>query len=136
MRHLSNVSKGLLEALLVEMNLIEGIPNSTGKLDRGGECIMAIHGEWVEPNMLSLSHYYEQEGDLLADPEMLFWKGDDGEYYPVLFKQDGAFPIRHQAIFFSPERRPLRHDKKVLSEQVHFVSTWLRNICFQQGIEY
>ena len=39
--------------------------------------------------MFSIAHYYEQNGDLMRDPEMCFIKGGDGEYYPYYYRIDG-----------------------------------------------
>ncbi len=39
--------------------------------------------------MFSIAHYYEQNGDLMRDPEMCFIQGGDGEYCPYYYRQDG-----------------------------------------------
>jgi hypothetical protein len=38
--------------------------------------------------IFSLAHYYEQNGDLMRDPEMLFIQAEDGGYYPAEIWQD------------------------------------------------
>ena len=41
-------------------------------------------------NHLSVAHYYEQRGDLMRDPEIVFSLAD-GEWTPFEFRQDPAF---------------------------------------------
>lgn len=134
MIHLNSKSKSILEAILKELNLQEGTVGTAGKIDRGGNCIMAIHVEWVGDGLLSLAHYYEQEGDLLADPEMVFWFSSNKEFYPVSFKQDGVFPIFQKAILFGENYQPKRYNKIYVNQLVSFSNQWLKNICFQQKI--
>jgi Domain of unknown function (DUF6908) len=48
--------------------------------------------------MVSVAHYYEQNGDLMRDPELTCEISPDGTFYPVNFTQDnvGAY---HEAVF-------------------------------------
>lgn len=39
--------------------------------------------ENVGVNQIAITHYYEQNGDLCQDPEIVFLVGCDGEWYPV-----------------------------------------------------
>jgi hypothetical protein len=39
--------------------------------------------------LYSVAHYYQQHDDLMRDPEMVFFKGPDGRYYPIMYQQAG-----------------------------------------------
>jgi len=39
--------------------------------------------EAIGKNLVSVAHYYEQNGDLCQDPEVIFWVGCDSEWYPI-----------------------------------------------------
>ena len=39
--------------------------------------------ECIGKNLISVAHYYTQNGDLCADPDVVFLVGCDGEWYPV-----------------------------------------------------
>jgi hypothetical protein len=89
--------------------------------------------------LYSLAHYYEQEGDLMRDPEMVFIVVDNRKgttdydpmaIYPQLFRQDniGAY---EESVCLENDRattfKPLWQ-----KDQAIFASQWLKNIQ-QQG---
>jgi len=81
--------------------------------------------------LFSVAHYYEQMGDAMADPEMIFLRGAEGSYYPTYFRQDSL----------GYERESVRMDgesvlvnARVQADQAVFASGWLVNISQQQGI--
>jgi len=51
------------------------------KIDNAEGTIMALHVECIGKcnlgSIFSLAHYYEQHGDLMRDPEMLFIEAED-----------------------------------------------------------
>jgi hypothetical protein len=64
---------------------------------------MAVVIEWVGDcklgDVYSIAHYYEQNGDLMADPEMTFLKAAaSGKYFPMSFKMDGLGGIYREGI--------------------------------------
>lgn len=44
---------------------------------------MDLAVEVISKNQISVTHYYEQNGDLCQDPEIVFLVGCDGEWYAV-----------------------------------------------------
>ena len=56
------------------------------KIDNAEGTFMALHVECIGQcnlgPLFSLTHYYEQAGDLMRDPEMIFIRAEDGGYYP------------------------------------------------------
>lgn len=56
-------------------------PEAHFKVSSGG--FMDLVVENIGPNQVSIAHYYEQNGDLCQDPEIVFLVGCDGEWYAV-----------------------------------------------------
>jgi hypothetical protein len=81
--------------------------------------------------MFSVAHYYEQNGDLMRDPEMRFIESEDGEYYPHYYRQDGL-GIERECIRWDREGNVLGILKHEQSNQAVFAGTWMRNIKNQQ----
>jgi len=49
---------------------------------------MPLSIEKLGKTVISICHYGEQNGDLMRDPEMLFWKDENGDYFPFYFRND------------------------------------------------
>ena len=57
------------------------------KIDNARGIFMPVIVEQVGRNQISIAHYYEQNGDLMADPEIVFLKKEYSygtEYYPIM----------------------------------------------------
>jgi hypothetical protein len=83
--------------------------------------------------LVSVAHYYEQNGDLLADPEMTFEVIDDdgpdgwraGRSSPVTFEMPGM-GIYREATFARDGRVYVNERER--ADQAAFARTWSRNI--------
>ena len=76
--------------------------------------------------VISIAHYGEQSGDLMADPEMEFTI-IGGDYYPISFRND--YLCKHNSIFEDDGiNLPLQHDLTT------FANKWMRNIAEQQNL--
>ncbi|OGV48884.1 MAG: hypothetical protein A2017_00360 [Lentisphaerae bacterium GWF2_44_16] len=81
---------------------------------------------------ISLTHYGEQNGDLMRDPEMIFVL-ENGVYCPVYFRNDYAGV--EQDVFVYDEAGKIRGIKlKLQSELAFFANTWMGNIKDQQEL--
>lgn len=79
--------------------------------------------------VVSVCHYYEQNGDLMRDPEMVF---DMETWEPLYYRQDGIG--REQYVYQPPnERRAYRPRLRV--ELRTFAQTWARNLREQGFID-
>ncbi len=103
---------------------------------------LAIEGIGLSPDnrqMVSVAHYYEQCGDLMRDPEMVFVvdlepatlkrpnpNGRALRWNPVSFQQDGGLPIYQEALVWSGDL--LRVKPKLYKSLKSFARTWNRNI--------
>ena len=88
--------------------------------------------EILDNRQVSLCHYGEQNGDLMRDPEMVFWKDDKGDYYPFYYRNNyvGYEEISGQIV----ENMLVVEDIKRQESQAKFADIWMKNIKEQQGI--
>ena len=93
---------------------------------------MSLTIEILDDNQISLCHYGEQNGDLMRDPEMVFWKDETGNYFPFYFRNDyaGFEEITGEII----ENKLNIYNEKQHRGQIEFVNIWMKNIKYQQGI--
>jgi len=98
-----------------------------------GAGYMPVHVEWISLEMLSVAHYGEQNGDLMRDPDMVFWHGPDGKWYPATFRNDYTGTSR-DAIVFADSGRPRGFYAREQATQASFAKVWMANICEQQGL--
>lgn len=95
---------------------------------------------WQDGKLISLAHYYEQNGDLMADPEMCFIVVDQREkdktdmekvmIVPYLYKQDNM-GIYEESLLFKND--VVAHcDANMQLQHVLFANQWLQNI-IEQG---
>jgi hypothetical protein len=119
------------EAQKVLERLIDGVDyDHSRKLDNGGAGIMAAVVEQVGPEHFSVAHYYEQNGDLMADPDVVFWR-HAGRYYPAEYTQHGLGI--HQELIAFEDGRAVRFMARAQPSCASFCATWMRNIKHQQG---
>ncbi len=98
-----------------------------------------INTPYGKAQLYSFSHYYEQNGDLMRDPEMVFIvvdnRRDEKDYdsigiYPQLFQQD-SLGIYEESVCI--ENNAVTTYKPAWQEaHAAFANQWLRNIN-QQG---
>ena len=76
--------------------------------------------------IISIAHYGEQNGDLMADPEMEFTI-IGGDYYPISFRND--YLGKHSSVFEDDGINLL-----LQYDLTTFANQWMRNIAEQQNI--
>ena len=95
---------------------------------QSGPSMMPLHLEWIDTDVIAVSHTYTLNGDLMYDPEMTFRVNrEKGTLEPLSFRQDGSLPI-HQEVY--PE--PGRWIPKLSRDLSRFAQQWLQNISQQQ----
>jgi hypothetical protein len=140
------------------------------KLDRGGSAIMALSIEKLVPEVdfagtnatiYSLSHYFEQNGDLVPDPDMTFAVINPKDQQPALAGKtpchpDGRRPegphhhqlhSKHLLIIPLTFQNSIYYTEAIFlkanSWQIHpkqqadladFANNWLKNIQWQQDL--
>lgn len=135
MKHLSQ------KATQIFLKLIEGL-NDVGdskKIDNSNGTFMAVHVEIIaqaDPQairggfVISVAHYYEQNGDLVCDPDMTFLYYPAGHVSPMTFEQGGV--MYQVAAKFDDGR--LLFNSKQQAEITTFANQWMLNIKEQQGL--
>jgi hypothetical protein len=99
---------------------------------------MPVSVEIIERNEqfthVSIAHYFEQNGDLLADPEMCFaiCNNDESVVYPYMFKMDTLGTERY-SIHFNKEGGISGYNNQQYDDAV-FANQWMRNIKKQQSL--
>jgi hypothetical protein len=89
----------------------------------------------IGPNLISIAHYGLQNGDLMADPEMVFSMATiDGSFLPVSYRNDYVGTFRQCATVNAAGEVTgyVPHEQR---DQVAFSNTWARNIEEQGFIE-
>ena len=104
------------------------------KVDNAPGAYMAVSVEACWPNLFSVTHYGEQNGDLMADPDMVFWLSpEDGKVYPVSFRNDYA-GHSNEAMTFGQDGKIESWDAAQMRDMREFADMWMRNIANQQEV--
>ena len=98
------------------------IDNSTSFMPLHVE-VIGRHGKWP---IVSLAHYFEQNGDLVCDPDVTFLVAD--QVHPLSFEQGGV--IRQVAVRF--EGQAIHLNERLQAQITEFCNQWLRNVAEQQ----
>ena len=88
--------------------------------------------------MVAVAHYFEQQGDLVADPAMTFFRSTESDiesglplFIPVDFQDARRY---NEAVIFE-NGVPTKGNKRMVSDLISFTSLWMKNIRAQQGIK-
>jgi hypothetical protein len=61
-----------------------------------GDAYMPLVVEKIKERLVSVTHYHESNGDLVTDPEIVFWVAPtDGRWYPISYEQGGMAFVRY-----------------------------------------
>ena len=118
--------------------IVEGMgpENTYKKIDNTDSTLMPLVVERLyETNLgpvFSLAHYFEQNGDLCQDPEMLFIKHKSGQVIPTMFQQ--AIPPIYEESMVQNEDGKWGIRAKLQAEHTRFANMWLKNIKAQQRL--
>jgi|WetSurMetagenome_2_1015567.scaffolds.fasta_scaffold327875_1 uncharacterized protein YqiB (DUF1249 family) len=111
-----------------ELGFFEGLNENKGYIKLISEGFMDLVLENYAENVITMTHYYEQNGDLCCDPEMTIRIIHDKEYVETLTYQDS---ITYQNVYTEDGKIYPRLSKS-LNE---FLGMWLTNIK-HQGFKY
>ena len=116
------------------------------KLDESGsKSIMALHIEKIGSNkygdLYSFAHYYEQNGDLMRDPDIVMLRSINPDaltgkhqFFPTSYRQDGLGMDREYVIF-NEDGNGWKIAKRQQADLAAFCGQWSRNIMNQQHVE-
>jgi len=117
-------------AAAVFRKLTEGLAvGSSRRVDNAPGAFMYVSVERLSDDTYSIAHYYEQEGDLMADPDVMFYVAG-GDVYPVEITQAGLGVYRRYVEFEGGV--PARINARGQADLTSFANTWMKNIQAQQ----
>jgi len=90
------------------------------------EYLYSVDTAGMKGKVYSFAHYYEQEGDLMADPEVCFLSVRDGEYIiPMSFKNAGL-GIDNEYVILKDKQ--LLVQKRMQADLKDFSNQWMENL--------
>lgn len=95
------------------------------------DTFMAVSVDRLTDHMYSVGHYYEKNGDLMADPDMTFFCDVSGAVYPCTFQQDNL-GIYRVGLAVNDTGSVTHVHAREQREQTEFANRWMRNIAEQQ----
>lgn len=126
MKTLSKTAARTFNALIAGME-----PGDHRRIDNTDGAYMAVVVEFLTEDRVSIAHYYEQNGDLCADPDVEFWRGATGEWMAVAITQAWcgySAPVR-----FGADGQPTHVAPRQQRDLATFANQWMANIKRQQG---
>lgn len=117
--------------------MVEMLEDGYVKIDNCNSAFMPVSVEQIfESNrykIFSVAHYFEQYGDLMADPEMCFIYSKALEiFFPSYYKQDNLGIEQESVLMEGDEIKGYR--AKMQADHTEFANMWLGNIRNQQNL--
>jgi len=100
------------------------------RLDMPGYMRLCV--EVIGKNFVSVAHYYEQNGDLMQDPDVVFWCSSDG-WIPFEITQASLGVYR--SYLDCSGKIPVCKDLKMQQDLASFCNTWDKNLRAQGWLE-
>ena len=124
----NNVAKQVLD------ELVEGLDVGDSKKFDRGIGYMPVHVECLQKSALglhfSIAHYYEQNGDMVPDPDCVIVRRADGSWAPISFQNSISY---RNAVTFHDDGT-IEVDEREQKEPSRFVNHWMKNVSDQQAI--
>ena len=121
------------QAEAVFRQLIEGLKVHESRKIQNSTAFMAVCVEVLEQRhkslVVSIAHYFEQNGDLCCDPDMTFLVNELG-IFPLTFQQ--ALPPVYQVAAEFTEEGGMKYSPRLQADLTQFANQWMRNIQSQQ----
>jgi len=117
------------ELLMKELFAKHGLAfNKVGahlKIQDARKNYMPLCIERIALDKVGVMHFYIQEGDVMRDPDIVFWTPKAGGWYPLEFQLDRA------ALYVeigTVENNILRYKPRPYNETVSFANFWASNL--------
>ena len=143
MRAVCKTSAAIFEAAINRIPTGEtSVTLDAGNQANGG-AIMALHveniGDCQYGPLYSFAHYYEQNGDMMRDPDVVMiacMNRATGALilYPISYRQDGL-GIDREDVVFNPDGNGYTIRKRSQADLATFCGQWGRNLKQQQRLE-
>lgn len=110
-----------------------GKPGTHLKLEQAAYMPLVV--EVIATDQIAVSHFFIQNGDLMYDPEVVFWTAPDGNWYPVQYQLDSLGIFDCHVMFGRSGQPTYVKDEKKQADLKQFCTTWARNIRAQGWLE-
>ena len=84
--------------------------------------------------LVSVMHFYEQNGDLMRDPDMEFEIDGQGKWHPISYRQD-SIGLMQEAVFVDDKTGKVMARPKLVRDLERFSATWSKNLEEQGFLE-
>ena len=84
--------------------------------------------------LVSVMHFYEQNGDLMRDPDMEFEIDENFGWHPVSYRQD-SIGLMQEAVFVDDKTGRVMVRPKLVRDLRRFAATWSKNLDEQGFLE-
>jgi uncharacterized protein YqiB (DUF1249 family) len=111
------------------LGFFRGLKENKGNIKLQSDGFMDLILENYGTNSISMTHYYEQNGDLIPDPDMTIKIDHDLKYVEALTYQDSFI---YQNVHIDDKGT---YDHKIKNQLNRFLGQWLRNLK-NQGFKY
>lgn len=120
------------QAAAILSKLTEGLEYGDSRtIDNTNGTFMPVHIDRLGQDLYSVAHYGEQNGDLMADPDVVFWRRSDG-WYPVESTQD--YLGLYRKVLWIEKGEVAQWKPNAYRDLRIFCGTWMTNIKTQQGL--
>lgn len=116
------------EAVFAKLTAGLGV-GSSRKIDNAPGVFLPVHVERLSDSTYSIAHYVEQGGDLMADPDVVFYVAG-GQTYPIEITQALVGVYRRYVEFEGG--KPARINARGQADLTSFANMMMRNIRAQQ----
>lgn len=132
MKRLGKTAGRTLNALTKGLDVGQG-----RKFDNTEGVFQPVSVNRLTENLYSVAHYFEQHGDLVPDPDMTFYRFDQGSgqepvWVPASFQNQRTY---QESMTFDSDGEPKALNPSMQADQASFAGLWMRNIREQQGIK-
>jgi hypothetical protein len=107
-------------------------PKGHAKVNNSDGVYMPVSVDMLGDNTMAVAHNFEQNGDLVPDPDMTFWK--DGLHWYALSIQHST-GHHTQAVSFGENGRPETVNRAKQADLTAFANQWMKNIKAQQELK-
>ena len=131
MKHLSERSTAIFRKLTEGLKKVGDHQQWNNNSSFLAACVEVIGRTGLGP-LVSVAHYYEQNHDMMRDPDVVFVIGADQEVYPISFRQDSLGTYLESAVV---ENGKWKVRTKMQADIVIFCNdTWFPNLNEQQQL--
>ena len=145
MKTLSNNASMIMDKILSGMKKIgdtRKLDNSRVYMPLSIEVINEVSSGLIRGKIFSLAHYFVQNGDLMADPEITYLQIFTGtnalgepvhNYLPMTYTNHSIGKFQ-EVVPIEEDGTIIRLNKNGVRDLSKFTNTWMNNIKFQQNI--